>query len=111
MGEKMNSMEILDKVENLRQQKGLTVYRLMKDAGISHNTLNAWRKRQTMPSFYVLEAICDALNVSMAVLFIDDIRLDELSNETKKMLSIWETLSAVKKRAVLSFLTTLQQLD
>ena len=108
----MDSLEILDKVDRLRKQKGMSVYRLTIEAGVSHNTLNAWRKRQTMPSFGVLEALCNALNISMTVLFIEnDIELNALSEETKKMISIWETLDRSQKSAVMNLLIAFQKFN
>lgn len=105
----MNSLDILDKIDEIRKQKGLSVYRLTKEALVSHNTLNAWRKRQTMPSFGVLEALCDAMDISMAVLFLEsDVALNELSAETKKMLSVWETLNQTQKKAVMNLLLSFQ---
>lgn len=103
----MNSLEILDKVDKLRKQKGFSVYRLTKEAGISHNTLNSWRKRQTMPSFAVLEAICDTLGVSISILLMDSSTAhSDLTSETKRMLELWYMLNRSQKITFINLLTT-----
>ena len=45
----LNSMQLYEKIEKIRVQKGIPVAKLNKAAGISHSTLSSWKTRQTMP--------------------------------------------------------------
>ena len=64
----LNSMELYEKIEKIRIQKGMSVAKLNKAAGISHSTLSSWKTRQTMPKIESLDSICFALGISLAEL-------------------------------------------
>lgn len=57
----LNSMGLYEKIEKIRIQKGISVAKLNKAAGISHSTLSSWKTRQTMPKIESLDSICFAL--------------------------------------------------
>ena len=64
----LNSMELYEKIEKIRIQKGMSVAKLNKAAGISHSTLSSWKTRQTMPKIASLDSICFTLGIYLAEL-------------------------------------------
>ena len=104
----MESLEIFDKIDRLRKDKGWTQNHLSTQAGISHSTLHNWKSRQTMPSFEVLEALCDALQISLSQLFSSDGSADELPEENKRLLEYWSTLNRKQKGLVMDLIVTLR---
>ena len=104
----MDSQELFGKVDRLRQAKGWNMYQLSLQAGVSHNTLYKWRNRNTKPTVDVLEAICDAFQISLAQLFSNDTSADELPAENKKLLEYWSTLNRRQKQVIWDMLDTLR---
>ena len=88
----LNSMELYEKIEKIRIQKGMSVAKLNKAAGISHSTLSSWKTRQTMPKIESLDSICFALGISLA----------ELLGEEIELLTYWKQLDKEQKQALMS---------
>ena len=84
----LNSMQLYEKIEKIRIQKGIPVAKLNKAAGISHSTLSSWKTRQTMPKIESLDSICFALGISLA--------------ELLELLSHWKQLDEKQRTAIMS---------
>ena len=106
----MESLELYNKIDRLRKDKGWSQYYLSAQAGVSHNTLYGWRTRQTMPTFDVLEALCDALQISLVQLFSNG-EHEELPEDNKRLLEYWSTLNRKQKQLVMDLITTLRGSD
>lgn len=97
----LNSMQLYEKIEKIRIQKGIPVAKLNKAAGISHSTLSSWKTRQTMPKIESLDSICFALGISLAELLYD-IDSDKLTGEEIELLSHWKQLDEKQRTAIMS---------
>ena len=97
----LNSMELYEKIEKIRIQKGMSVAKLNKAAGSSHSTLSSWKTRQTMPKIESLDSICFALGISLAELLYD-IDSDKLTGEEIELLTYWKQLDKEQKQALMS---------
>ena len=97
----LNSMELYEKIEKIRIQKGMSVAKLNKAAGISHSTLSSWKTRQTMPKIESLDSICFELGISLAELLYD-IDSDKLTGEEIDLLTYWKQLDKEQKQALMS---------
>ncbi len=104
----LNSKELYERIEKLRIKRGLTVSQLNEQSGISHATLNSWKKRGTMPKLEILESICFALNYPLAALLYD-VDLDDLSGEEIELLSLWNSLDDEQKTAIRSTLKAMKK--
>ena len=94
----LNSMELYEKIEKIRIQKGMSVAKLNKAAGISHSTLSSWKTR---PKIESLDSICFALGISLAELLYD-IDSDKLTGEEIELLTYWKQLDKEQKQALMS---------
>ena len=97
----LNAMELYEKIEKIRIQKGISVAKLNKAAGISHRTLSSWKTRQTMPKIESLDSRCFALGISLAELLYD-IDSDKLTGEEIELLTYWKQLDKEQKQALMS---------
>lgn len=101
----LTSLELYEKVEKLRIQKGVSVADLNRKAGISHGTLPSWKNRGTMPKLEVLNALCDALDITLPELLFD-VDENKLSGEEIELLAIWRKLTAEQQKAFIAMIKT-----
>ena len=64
-------MDILEKIEKLRIEKGWSQYKLALESGLTQSTLSNMYARKTLPSISTLNNICDALNITLAQFFCE----------------------------------------
>lgn len=103
----LSSNELFEKVEKLRQQKGLTFAKFNELAGISHSTLNTWKTRGTYPRIDILDGIAAALDIPLAELLFD-VDFKNLSPDEVELLSCWNGLNAEQKKAVVAMIKTMR---
>jgi len=97
-------MKILDRIKQLRDERGWSNYRLAKEADISEGSLNNLFRLNNQPTIPTLEAICKGLDINLSQFFADEKDAIVLSNEQREMLSIWNTLNKEQKIALLELL-------
>lgn len=94
-------MEVLDRIDELRKQRGWSVNNLAMEAMLTQSTLNNLYVRRAEPKLSTLRAICAAFGISLAEFF----RYEELpDNDTGELLRRVEMLSPLQKHALLEFL-------
>ena len=94
-------MEVLERIDELRKQRGWSVNNLAMEAMLTQSTLNNLYVRRAEPKLSTLRAICAAFGISLAEFFRYEERPDD---ETGELLRRVETLSPEQKRALLLFL-------
>lgn len=99
-------MEIHNRIQYLRKEKGITVNKLANLAGISQGHMREIELGIKNPSVETLSYICDALGISLKDFFDDDafkrIQDDELYHEIYK-------LSELQRKALLRFLRNFRE--
>lgn len=65
-------MDVIEKLNRLRLERNMSVYRLAELSGINQSTLANTFSRGTVPSIAHLELICDTLGVSLSQFFAED---------------------------------------
>lgn len=87
-------MEVLEKIEKLRKEKGWSINCLAMESGLTQSTLNNLYSRNTEPKISTLRAICSAFGISLSDFFKEEEENDDeltrrvkcLSQENKKAL-------------------------
>ena len=97
-------MAILNRIKQLRDERGWSNYRLAKESGISEGSLNNLFRLNNQPTIPTLEAICAGLDISLCHFFADGNEAVVLNNEQKEMLDVWNTLNREQKTALLELL-------
>ena len=89
-------MTILDKIDELRKERGWSVNNLAMEAMLTQSTLNNLYMRKTEPKISTLRAICDAFGITLAEFFSE--------TEEKKLQRRIAALSDAQKAALLVLL-------
>lgn len=97
-------MDINKKIENLRFQRGWSMYELAQEAGITQSTLTSMMKRGNPPKIETLTCICEAFGITLAQFFMEDEQLEILSKEEKELIALYRKLSITKQQALIDLL-------
>ena len=57
--------EVLQRIEQLKEAKGITVYRLMKDLNMSQSTYSTWIEKDRVPKTDRLQVIAEYFGVTI----------------------------------------------
>ncbi len=96
----MNTNERLNK---LMKERGLTMYRLAIDSGLSESTIANIFRRNTTPSIETLEQICKGFGITLAQFFADG-EMVEMTPDLKELFDSWRPLTPEQKKAALQML-------
>lgn len=91
-------MDVLERINALRKERGWSIYRLADEAMLTQSTLSNMFTRKTLPSLYTLSQICEAFNITMSEFFNDGVAVDE---ETR-LLSSFRKLDEKDRNTVLA---------
>ncbi len=97
-------MNTLERIRQLLQERGWTVYKLSKLSGVSQSTLSNMFNRNNDPSISTLEDICGAFGITLSQFFANEGELVALNKEQVEMLEKWSTLTSEQKNALLKLL-------
>jgi transcriptional regulator with XRE-family HTH domain len=97
-------MDILNRIKQLRDERGWSNYRLAKEADISEGSLNNLFRLNNQPTIPTLEAICNGLGISLSQFFAEANEAIVLNEEQKEMLGIWSALNKGQQAALLELL-------
>ncbi|MBQ7351299.1 MAG: helix-turn-helix transcriptional regulator [Clostridia bacterium] len=91
-------MDILEKIDILRIEKGWTLYKLAEESEITQSTLSNMFIRKTQPSIATLTNICNGVNISLSEFFAEESTNPSIEEST--MLNNYRKLSNKHKIAV-----------
>ena len=94
-------MEVLEKIEKLRKEKGWSINYLAMESGLTQSTLNNLYSRNTEPKISTLRLICNAFGITLAEFFKEEENDDELIRRVK-------CLSSENKKALLQIIKNLK---
>lgn len=94
-------MEVLDRIEKLRKEKGWSINYLAMESGLTQSTLNNLYSRNTEPKISTLRAICGAFEITLSDFFKEEENDDELIRKVK-------ALSQDNKKALLQLLNSMK---
>ena len=94
-------MEVLEKIEQLRNEKGWSINYLAMESGLTQSTLNNLYSRNTEPKISTLRAICGAFGITLSDFFKEEDKEDELIRKVK-------SLSEENKKALLQLVKNLK---
>lgn len=100
-------MDTKDRIKELMDERGWTIYELSKRSGLAQTTLSNMWKRNTEPTIPSLRAICNGFGITLSQFFAED-DLVELTNEQKKLFDRWVSYSPKQKEILLNLLDTIE---
>lgn len=99
-------MEVKERITQLRKQRGWSLSKLAKEAGISeHAVYNWYNEKNYTPSRDAIEDVCGAFKISLAE-FYGDIDIDGLTDSEIKLIELFRKIPASKKATVIEVVKT-----
>ena len=95
-------MEILERLNKVLKEAGITRYRLSKKCDVPEETLTGIFNRGSIPTIVTLEAICKGLNITLSQFFAENDMI-ELTPELKELYSDWRFLTPKQKELTKQF--------
>lgn len=78
-------MDVLDKIEELREERNWSKNYLAMESGLTQSTLNNLYSRKTEPKISTLRAICNAFGITLSEFFKEQDSEDELIRRVKSL--------------------------
>lgn len=100
-------MDVINKIEQLRQKRGWSVYKLSVEAGLTQSTLTNMFTRGTYPSIPTLINICDAFGITLSHFFLEEGKETVLTDDENEVLNNYRNLSHKNKVAVKNLIKNL----
>ncbi len=104
-------MDMRERIRQLNELRGWTIYRLAKEAGISPSTLTNMVHRGTSPSLATIERLCSAYGMTLVQFFHEGEDTVTLTQEQREHLKQWNLLDDKQKKAVNLFIQGLKQIN
>ena len=99
---------ILQKLDKLRKEKGISIFKLTELAGLSENTIYNWYNKGSQPSLEALQAVCDVLNISLSCFFAENIN-ESISAQEEEILGLFRNLTSEQKELCKQLLVELNK--
>ena len=96
----VGNMDVIAKLNKLRLERNMSVYRLAELSGLNQSTLANTFSRGTVPSVQNLEIICNTLGVTLAQFFTDDEIVVRLTEEEAKFFNNYKKLPPAIRSSV-----------
>ena len=103
----VESMDVIRKLNELRLERDLSVYRLAELSGINQSTLANTFSRGTVPSIANLEMICDTFGITLSQFFAEDDKPIALSAREKTLIEDYRKLAPPMQSAIGNFVKEL----
>lgn len=95
-------MEVLERINELRKNRGWSIYKLAEESGITQSTLANMFTRKSNPSISTLKQLCEGFGITLAQFFEDDSK--DFSNDELLLLSNYRKLSDKEKNIIHSLI-------
>ena len=100
----MKDFLVIDHIKEICKQRGWTYYRLAKESGIPHSSLNTMLNKQHVPSMNNLIKICKGFNMTLTQFFAG---MEPVSDEQGYLLNLWNGLDKPSKELAMAYLNGL----
>ena len=94
-------MNYLEKLKLLMKQHGLNENQLAKKANVPQSTINSLFQKNNLPTISTLEALLEALDMTLSEFFYDDALINKHQLEEQNLMSKWNFMTSEQKNGVL----------
>lgn len=98
---------ILEEIQRLRLARNWTEYELAVHSDLSQSTISTWYRKNQVPTIRSLEKICYGFGITLSQFFAEDNDTFSLTEEQRKMLDYWSTLTQRQKELFLELFKTM----
>lgn len=100
--------DALERLKELREAKGWSVYKLAKLSGIPQSSIATWYGKSLCPPVDKLEILCNTLGISLSEFFSTTSQI-EATELNKRFLDQWITLSNRQKESILELIDAFKE--
>lgn len=106
-------MDVLKRLKNIMNEKGISEYKLSKLSNVPQSTINSMFHKYNNPTIYTLESLCKGLDITMSEFFRQDKDSIEVTNDTKLMILLqeWNQLNMSQNNALLNLLQSFHKTE
>lgn len=104
-------MNVIEKLNKLRLERNMSVYRLAELSGINQSTLANTFSRGTVPSVKHLELLCETLGITLAQFFTEDEKPMNLSQQEIKLINNYRRLPENLKNSVANIINSIPDIQ
>ena len=97
----VNIMDIIKRINGLRNERNWSINNLAMEAGITQSTLSSILCRNSLPKIDTLQCICNAFGLTLSQFFLEDEKVEILSESEKEMLQCFRKLSPKQQKALI----------
>ena len=101
-------MKVTERIEQLMNQRGWSVYRLGKKSGLPQSTLAHVFRKDSEPTISTLETICNAFGITLSQFFAES-DFVSLTPEQRDILDKWATLNSEQKALLLNMIANMKR--
>lgn len=103
-------MDVIKKLNKLRLERNMSVYRLAELSGINQSTLANTFSRGTVPSVRHIELLCETLGVSLSQFFAEGEEEMLLTEEEIELIKNFRKLPKSIKGSITNIVNTVPEL-
>lgn len=92
-------MDVIKKLNTMRLERNMSVYRLAELSGMSQSTIANYFSRKSIPSIANLAAMCEAMGMSLAQFFADGETSEFLAADELQLIRNYRRLPPEMKKA------------
>ncbi len=100
--------ELVQRIDELRVERGFSIYELALKSGTSINTIKYLYKKQSFPNIRTIYNICEAFEIPVWMLFFKADNRLYLSKSEILLIDNYEKLSDIGKRLLLEISSNLK---
>ena len=100
----MEEFDVIARIEELREVRGWSYYRLAKASGIPYSTLNTMLHKTNVPSVPSLMKICAGFGITLAQFFSESDETAVLRADQRECLRQWDLLDQKSKELALIYM-------
>ncbi len=97
-------MDVLDKIDYLKEERGWSDYKLSELSGVPQSTISSWYKKRIYPTIPTLQKLCEAFNITLCDFFAEDENKIVITREQKYLLNNFAVLNKEQQKCLLAFL-------
>lgn len=101
-------MDVKERLQQLMDERGWTIYRVAKEADIPWSTVRNLFKRNTEPSIITLEAICKGFGMTLPQFFDIDNKMG-LTDEQQQLIQSWSKLNDRDRALIMELIGSLNE--
>ena len=102
-------MDIGKRLQDIRQKKQISVYRLSQDTGISTSHINSIERGEKHPSVETLCRLIKPLGISMSEFFNEENTIAYLNDDEKEIVEFYRTMPNDSADALLQLVRTIKK--